>query len=151
MATNRVSNASLDVSEGAAVDGQPAADAQADGAATAKAKSDKPRQTVPMMVMVPPAFKELIESKAKETNQAAGVYARKVLADALGYTLPILTIRQRGKYAHITDPEQRKAAIAADQTKQRDDVKVLLEGVRTGKINIEQLRAQLTNAGVATE
>lgn len=124
-------------------------EATAAEAAAAPAKPAKPRQTVPLMLMLPPAFKEHIEAKAKEQNTTAGAFARAELAKVLAYTLPALVTRQRGKYAHITDPDQRKAAIAADQSKQRDDVKLLLEGVRTGKIDIASLRAQLANAGVA--
>lgn len=139
MATQRVENPPTEDTPAVEGEVQPTAEQ----AAAVAAKPVKPRQTVPLMLMIPPAFKEHIEAKAKESNTTAGGFARAELAKALNYTLPVLVTRQRGKYAHITDPDQRKAAIAADQSKQRDDVKVLLEAVRTGKIDIAQLRNQL--------
>lgn len=145
MATQRIENPA----EGE-VATEAATEATSTVEATAPAKPPKPRQTVPLMLMIPPAFKEHIEAAAKAANTTAGGFARSELAKVLNFTLPALVTRQRGKYAHITDPDQRKAAIAADQSKQRDDVKLLLEGVRTGKIDIASLRAQLASAGVAT-
>lgn len=146
LATQRIENPA----EGEAATTEAVATEGEQAAAPAPAKPAKPRQTVPLMLMIPPSFKEHIEAAAKAANTTAGGFARSELAKALQYTLPVLVTRQRGKYAHITDPDQRKAAIAADQSKQRDDVKLLLEGVRTGKIDIASLRAQLASAGVAT-
>ncbi len=67
-------------------------------------------------------------AKADDPKQTTQEFARKLVADAIGYTLPAMKTRT-SKYAGLSE-EQRKAEISKAQEEKRNAVKARLEQMR---------------------
>lgn len=116
---------------------------EATDAASTEANAEKQeRQTASVMLHLPIAFKEMLESKAKEQNESLAQYLRQSIASSHNYTLPAMNTRApRGEFAGMT-PDQKKAAIAAKQKEQRDTLKAVLAAAKAGKVDLSQILAQ---------
>lgn len=77
---------------------------------------------VQFVVSIPVGMRIALENAAREKNEKTIVFARKILADAVDYTLPAGSMRGR-KY---TDEEERKKAQAARNKSRRELVQALL-------------------------
>jgi hypothetical protein len=100
------------------------------------------RQTASVMLHLPIAFKEMLESKAKESNESLAHYLRQSIATTHNYTLPAMTTRApRGEFAGMT-AEEKKAAISAKQKEGRDTLKAVLAAAKAGKVDLSLILAQ---------
>ena len=112
------------------VDEQTSENGEATAAANGKPKRAKTSQMIP--VTLPLDLYELVAEKAKQENQPATGLARKLLADYVGYTKPIVLRSRTKKYE--TD-EERKAAQADKYQKAR----ALMLALEAGAISPEVL------------
>lgn len=93
----------------------------------------KNRNVAVLTVMMPPVLRDKISEASDAASESAATWARKALADALGYELPKQASGRAKKYA--TD-EERIAANKARAKERRETVNALLEKLKSGEISI---------------
>lgn len=82
------------------------------------------RNVANLAVLMPPGLKDAIKDRADREGSSAMEFARKVLADAVGFELPPAAARTRtSKYATA---EEREEAQKAKAKERRELVKELL-------------------------
>lgn len=86
---------------------------------------------VPIMVHVPAALKVILEQKSEEQNVPLTAFARKILADAVGYTLLATQLGRARKY---NTAEEREAAQKQRNSERRELINALLAKYRAGEI-----------------
>lgn len=93
--------------------------------ATADAATKDENANVPISIMGPDGLKQALEAASKVAEVSRVVFIRRVLAEAVGFTLPPETARTRKrKYATAEEREQAQKARQADR---RDLINKLLE------------------------
>lgn len=78
-------------------------------------------------IPMPMSLRLRFEGEAKTADKPLGPYLRDWIADQLGITLPVLTVKRHSKYA---SEEERKAAQKAAAQKRNEEVKVALAEYR---------------------
>lgn len=93
----------------------------------------KNRNVAVLTVMMPPGLRDAINEAAEESSASAANWARKTIADALGYELPTQASGRTKKYA---TEEERVAANKTRAKERRETVNALLQQLKEGKISI---------------
>lgn len=115
-----------------------------DGAVAAPAEDAKSKKkTMPIQLTVPLDFKAIIEEKAKEAGTSSAQWVLRNIAADLNYTLPPQT-RSTGVKGGIKITDVFAKDLTPEQKRQRlQEASTLLEALRKGVINLDDIKAQL--------
>lgn len=90
-----------------------------------------------LMFNLPIAMRFALEEKAADADVTVAKFVRDIVAEAIGYKLPVGEGRAR-KYA--TEQEKKDAQKAKNQ-EHRNKVNAIMEAYRKGTLNLESLEA----------
>lgn len=109
-----------------------------EGEAGEAAKQAKPRTTITVATNVPVEMKELLDKLAEQNGKTTAVFVREQLAGLVKYELPaaIRKGRATGKYDGMTE-EDKKAAIAKEQSEKRQKASALLAALEAGDLDVD--------------
>lgn len=103
--------------------------------------TENPLEKLTINLAVPAEMKVLLRDAAQKSSVSETQFARDVLARHLGYTVPEQFNERKGRkgaFAGMTE-EERKAAIAEQNAKKRDNVNKILEAIASGNIDLAKL------------